>query len=684
MSPETVDAILAQAVEFTRRLVDTYEAEIAGGEVGVGGSGRATEDPIRGERPPTVLLYGRVQSGKTAAMILTTALCLDNGFRVVIVVTANNVALVQQTADRFRTLDGPRVFSTTGGDVDYEWAGREDTIAADMAADGLVLVCAKDAFHLPQVMEFLQQIDASSHPAIILDDEADAATPDTTLEARTSGRVNAPEFPSTIYRRVVENEAPNEEGQSISEMLPHGLYVQVTATPFIFFLQRLGARIRPTVTHLLEPGEGYCGGELFFAGFNPTAERPAAPIVLVGDTEAQTIPRRAVPRGLAASIDFFLVSAAARAAAGQWPGAGFKHLSHPSVRVQQHGLVARHIERHLDQLRARLRGRIQGATDVFADAYIELRRTVQNPPPLEELMVPIFDAIRQAQVMQVNMQSDVPRYGPRANFLVGGNILGRGLTIDDLLVTYYVREAQTSQMDTVWQHARMYGYRLGLMPYTRVYLPRRLAALFKDIHESEEQLRDIIRRWQEGEQVPVRVARRSRATRRNATEPAALRVFRGDFGQWNPQFLQEDQPTAARIRQRLLDLNVPIDQRGREGRTTRVPIDALLELVDLTPVRPDDRGRWDPDAVRAVIEYYREERGVEMGPVYVRGLRADEEGNERTRGRLGGQEIGIIRNDADGLPTLVLLHLGDSENPRGWYPTLLLPEEGATYIINPL
>jgi hypothetical protein len=163
-----------------------------------------------------------------------------------------------------------------------------------------VLVCAKDAFHLPEVSQFLQQIDASSYPAIIFDDEADTATPDTTLAARSLGRASAPPVPSTIHRRIIENAAPGEQGESISEILPHSIYVQVTATPFIFFLQRQDARIRPTLTHLLDPGEGYTGGEQFFADFDPTAAQPAPPIVLVGDTEAQMIARRAVPRGLAA------------------------------------------------------------------------------------------------------------------------------------------------------------------------------------------------------------------------------------------------------------------------------------------------------------------------------------------------------------------------------------------------
>jgi hypothetical protein len=202
MAAAAVDAALAQAVLFTERLTETYSLEIAVGEVGADGNGRASEEPILGRRPPTALLYGRVQSGKTAAMILTSALCFDNGFRIIVVLTADNVALVEQTANRFKALDGPRVFSSVKQDA-YEWDGQQEELRQDVPTDGLVLVCAKDAFHLPQMIEFLQQIDAPLYPALIFDDEADAATPDTTLAARSAGRANAPQFPSTINRRVI-------------------------------------------------------------------------------------------------------------------------------------------------------------------------------------------------------------------------------------------------------------------------------------------------------------------------------------------------------------------------------------------------------------------------------------------------------------------------------------------------
>jgi hypothetical protein len=185
MSAAAVDEVLRQAADFTERAVSTYEAEIASGEVGANGSAAASEQPILAQRAPTALIYGRVQSGKTAAMNLASALCLDNGFRVIVVLTADNVALVEQTANRFKALDGPRVFSTVRDDF-YEWEGQEDDIATDIANDGLVLVCAKDAFHIPKVIQFLALIDAPSYPAIVFDDEADAATPDTTLAARSS------------------------------------------------------------------------------------------------------------------------------------------------------------------------------------------------------------------------------------------------------------------------------------------------------------------------------------------------------------------------------------------------------------------------------------------------------------------------------------------------------------------
>jgi hypothetical protein len=684
--PETaVNAALEQAGRFAEQLIETYSADVAAGEVGPGGTARASEEAILGARAPTALMYGRVQSGKTAAMILTSALCLDNGFRVIVVLTADNVALVEQTTNRFKALDGPRIFSSVKLDG-YEWEGQEDELRQDIATDGLVLVCAKDAFHLPRVIQFLQQIEAPGYPALVFDDEADAATPDTTLAARSSGRSNAPQFPSTINRRVLENQRPGEEGESIGELFPHSLYVQVTATPYLLFLQRSDSRIRPNVTFLLEPGEGYCGGEVFFSAFYPRSnDPPVPPIVLVPDGDGRALNLRRVPQGLAASIEFFLIAAAAKAAAdgGMWRSEGVKHLSHPSHRIAQHAVVASHIERHLTEIRRQIRGDLDGALERFNRAYRELRRTVPDARPLDELVQSLPEAIRQAEIIRVNSDTDVPQYGPRLNFLIGGNILGRGLTIDDLLVTYYVREAQVSQMDTIWQHARMYGYRRPLLPFTRVYLPLRVAARFKEIHEAEEELRALIRRQAAGEEVLVRVATGTRATRPNATEPSVLRVVGAGLDQLFPLFVEEDQAAAMRLRGMLIAAGVPIALGERAGRATAISLEMMFELIEAVPIVDGDPGRWSAGSISALVESFREQYQGNA-TVYVRGLTERPPPGGWIRGRLSGPEIGLIRGAAPGVPVLALMYLDEPDRPSGWYPTLVLPPNTPAYILNPL
>src|SRR5262245_13782317 len=105
---EEVEEIRAQAGRLISDVLKAYHESVARGEVGLDGSARAADDGVQGSDCPTGLLYGRVQSGKTNAMILAAALAFDNGFRTVVVTTTDNVALVKQTASRFRVLDdGP-------------------------------------------------------------------------------------------------------------------------------------------------------------------------------------------------------------------------------------------------------------------------------------------------------------------------------------------------------------------------------------------------------------------------------------------------------------------------------------------------------------------------------------------------------------------------------------------------
>ncbi|SVD74664.1 uncharacterized protein METZ01_LOCUS427518, partial [marine metagenome] len=74
--------------------------------------------------------------------------------------------------------------------------------------------------------------------------------------------------------------------------------------------------------------------------------------------------------------------------------------------------------------------------------------------------------------------------------LVGGNKLSRGLTIEGLLVSYYVRK--TLALDTLLQMGRWFGYRGDYVDLTRIYTTQHLFKGFALLNRVELEIRDEI------------------------------------------------------------------------------------------------------------------------------------------------------------------------------------------------
>jgi hypothetical protein len=91
--------------------------------------------------PVTGLVYGRIQSGKTRAMIASTAMAFDNGFRISVVTTSNINDLVTQTHGDFSLgLPGLMMF-TKDNDLDPEVANTR--VHLERGNGHLLLVCSK-------------------------------------------------------------------------------------------------------------------------------------------------------------------------------------------------------------------------------------------------------------------------------------------------------------------------------------------------------------------------------------------------------------------------------------------------------------------------------------------------------------------------------------------------------------
>ena len=77
--------------------------------------------------------------------------------------------------------------------------------------------------------------------------------------------------------------------------------------------------------------------------------------------------------------------------------------------------------------------------------------------------------------------------------VIGGDKLSRGITLDGLCVSYFLRSAKMPMYDTLMQMGRWFGYRVGYEDLYRVYCPKALHILFRQFSFSMESAREKFR-----------------------------------------------------------------------------------------------------------------------------------------------------------------------------------------------
>jgi len=92
---------------------------------------------------------------------------------------------------------------------------------------------------------------------------------------------------------------------------------------------------------------------------------------------------------------------------------------------------------------------------------------------------------------------------------VGGNRLSRGLTLEGLTVSYFLRTA--SMCDTLLQMARWYGFRRGYEDLIRIWTTDGIARWFSELALIEQSMRDSITALARAERRPDQMAIRLRA-----------------------------------------------------------------------------------------------------------------------------------------------------------------------------
>ena len=417
-----------------------------------------------------------------------------------------------------------------------------------------ILVMKKNATVLRRLDEWLEDRQPITPPVLIIDDEADQASintggnrpsdepvdPDddeeetldqaTDLASEDVDSASAAGGVGRLSRAAVRAETDpsviNGLIRGLLEKMRRVAYVGYTATPFANVLighdykdNKVGDELYPSdfIFSLPRP-PGYVGAERLFGrlvlGAESGGQSGLNVIREVKDWEAKSLlprsgqpgPTELPPTLQTAVLDFLLATAARDTRTGGQPAASM--LVHASQLTAYQDVLAELIKDRLSELRQQwvydlpkgaARALLKDRWDtefVPTTAEIDASRAVRFED-IEEALGQVLKRGLPVLVLH-NRSQDELDYERNPNLravLVGGNKLSRGLTLEGLLVSYYVRRANA--YDTLLQMGRWFGYREDYVDLTRLYTTSDLSDNFRDLATYEEELRQEIRRYEQ-------------------------------------------------------------------------------------------------------------------------------------------------------------------------------------------
>ena len=505
-------------------------------------TGGAARFDVRG------LVMGYVQSGKTANFCALVAKAADAGYKLVIVLSGIHNSLRLQTQRRINRALGLDPTGVPEPEPGRRWIGlttaslrgdfRAGTIDANVLQgnEHVLLVCKKNASVLRRLTRWIENRTPASLPILIIDDEADQAS------INTGGNRRPVQEDSDLAPDDVDN--PDEVEEELDPSVINGLirtlvgsfarvsYVAYTATPFANVLIDHLAIDRDVFLDLyprdfivtLPLPNGYTGAERLFGRDALPGERegllPLDIIELVPAHEADLLTPQGQdvdaydpvvhPSMQSAIFDFVLATAArTHRSENDIPATMLIHTHHRKA-VQNR--LGEHLRSFVSEIRQNWRYDRQSIRPELVQRWERSFRPVIASVDINRDTA--FEAIEEyvdrffrdpMSVLVLNSDStDELDYEADPNLkaiVVGGNRLSRGLTLEGLLVSYYVR--RTEYFDTLMQMGRWFGYREHYVDLTRIWTTVELSGWFRDLALAEEELRREIARYERENLTPM-------------------------------------------------------------------------------------------------------------------------------------------------------------------------------------
>ena len=511
------------------------------------------------------LVVGQVQSGKTANYTGLICKAADAGFNFIVVLAGIHNNLRSQTQTRldegFLGFDTQYVRKyeeglsqkigvgcykgfkhaiansiTTSEEKGDFTQGRADSLGINFdTPTPFLLVVKKNVSVLKRLYAWLHTHAGdgkiTTKSLLVIDDEADNASINT----------NKKEFDPTKI---------NQQIRQIISQFAKSAYVGYTATPFAnIFIPLANDDLFPRdfIINLPAP-DNYIGPEKVFGTsmIPDESNDDLLPIVRTIDDYSGFVPEKhkkndplpmynQIPDSLRTALKCFIITCAIRIARGQEN----KHNS-MLIHITRFQIWQNAIKELVEKLFGYYKSEIEAGDPIVLE---ELRCVFEEDTPLyksyktvteeikassfkyidtrikvhtwEEIRPLLFKAVQKIEVKSINGSSgDVLTYYEHEEtgvsvIAIGGDKLSRGLTLEGLSVSYFLRASK--MYDTLMQMGRWFGYRPGYVDLCRLFTSPELNGWFRHITMASEELRAEFNYLAEARSTPDKYALKVRS-----------------------------------------------------------------------------------------------------------------------------------------------------------------------------
>lgn len=486
-------------------------------------------DPMKGgEWARRGLAIGEVQSGKTATYIGVLNKAIDYGYKLIVIIGGHTEDLRRQTQRRVDTdltgLDSLFMSENIAQEATIRvgvgqinetlqtnvlTTSRSDFNAASKRAGVVafgdtptVFVVKKNAKVLANLAAYLKrQAHQGQHtlPLVVIDDEADWASINTKSEEDAA--------------------AVNKGIRHLLSASSRNSYLGITATPFANILidDEVEDDLFPRdYIQSLESPSNYQGIETYLGNGIGAANHPsiitdvADCLAILPFTHKRSQLLETLPESMLEALSAFYVGTAIRRTRENElrPAAMMINVSRfNDVQSKVAGLLGRTVGEINDAVLAefalsenrsesvatgRLRRAFEREYSQSGVEWLEVRKQIITVA--KDIRVELVNGLtvgaRNKRLSGMSRDARLQE-SLQPTVFVGGDVLARGLTLDGLQVSYYVRKAGAA--DTLLQMGRWFGYRPGYEDLVRIWMDDDVVNLFKYVADLSADLRGSLR-----------------------------------------------------------------------------------------------------------------------------------------------------------------------------------------------